>query len=138
MGKALAKRNRLGPCKFDHGQEVALTPSEKVSPVSVSTQGGAMTWKGTYCSGITGDIVHRQPGTFTEYITGLGEWEQELINEMEILIKTNLEQVKGHQDDDTLYEELDLPAHLNTEVDLWLWTTGQHVAFQERKSFTSQ
>eukprot|EP00957_Ditylum_brightwellii_P060213 4573325-Ditylum_brightwellii.AAC.1 len=44
-----------------------------------------MTWKGTYCSGITGEIVHQQPGTFTEYITGLGEWEQGLINEMEIL-----------------------------------------------------
>eukprot|EP00957_Ditylum_brightwellii_P002298 177146-Ditylum_brightwellii.AAC.1 len=30
-------RNPLKPCKFDHGQEVAWTPSEKVSPMSVST-----------------------------------------------------------------------------------------------------
>eukprot|EP00957_Ditylum_brightwellii_P096401 7341363-Ditylum_brightwellii.AAC.1 len=26
------RRNPLDPCKFDHGQEVAWTPSEKVSP----------------------------------------------------------------------------------------------------------
>eukprot|EP00957_Ditylum_brightwellii_P069060 5242227-Ditylum_brightwellii.AAC.1 len=69
------KRNLLNPCKFNHGQEVAWTPSKKVPPVRVSTQDIAMTWKGAYCSGITGDIVHRQPGTFTEYIAGLGEWE---------------------------------------------------------------
>eukprot|EP00957_Ditylum_brightwellii_P003742 284347-Ditylum_brightwellii.AAC.1 len=45
-----------------------------------------MTWKGTYCSGITGNIVHRQPGTFTDHSTGLDEWEQELINKVEILV----------------------------------------------------
>eukprot|EP00957_Ditylum_brightwellii_P198846 15156679-Ditylum_brightwellii.AAC.1 len=48
------RRNLLDPCKFDHGQEVAWTPSEKVSPMSVSTQDGDMTWKGTYCSGMGG------------------------------------------------------------------------------------
>eukprot|EP00957_Ditylum_brightwellii_P070888 5387442-Ditylum_brightwellii.AAC.1 len=32
-------------------------------------------------------------------------------------IKINLEHIKGHQDDNTSYEELNLPAHLNTEVD---------------------
>eukprot|EP00957_Ditylum_brightwellii_P000317 24946-Ditylum_brightwellii.AAC.1 len=32
-------------------------------------------------------------------------------------IKTDLEHIKEHQDDDTPYEELDLPACLNTEVD---------------------
>eukprot|EP00957_Ditylum_brightwellii_P071116 5405476-Ditylum_brightwellii.AAC.1 len=79
------RRNPLDPCKFDHGQEVAWTPSEKVFSVSVSTQDRAMIWKGTYCSGITGDIAHRQPGTSTEYIAGLSTWEQELINEVEIL-----------------------------------------------------
>eukprot|EP00957_Ditylum_brightwellii_P142129 10828980-Ditylum_brightwellii.AAC.1 len=31
-------------------------------------------------------------------------------------IKTNFEHVKGHQDDDRPYDELDLPAHLNTDV----------------------
>eukprot|EP00957_Ditylum_brightwellii_P126836 9668605-Ditylum_brightwellii.AAC.1 len=67
------RRNLLDPSKFDHGQEVAWTPSEKVSRVSVSTQNGAVTWKGTYYSGITGSIIHRQPGTFTEYIAELGE-----------------------------------------------------------------
>eukprot|EP00957_Ditylum_brightwellii_P054980 4167230-Ditylum_brightwellii.AAC.1 len=41
-------------------------------------------------------------------------------------IKTNLKHIKGHQDDDTPYEELDLPARLNTEVDFMdvdYWTT---------------
>eukprot|EP00957_Ditylum_brightwellii_P191949 14611737-Ditylum_brightwellii.AAC.1 len=32
-------------------------------------------------------------------------------------IKTDLEHAKGHQDDDMPYEELNLPSHLNTEVD---------------------
>eukprot|EP00957_Ditylum_brightwellii_P011108 841965-Ditylum_brightwellii.AAC.1 len=32
-------------------------------------------------------------------------------------IKTDLEHIKGHQDDNTPFEELNLPAHLNTEVD---------------------
>eukprot|EP00957_Ditylum_brightwellii_P056356 4272162-Ditylum_brightwellii.AAC.1 len=32
-------------------------------------------------------------------------------------IKTNLEHIKGHQDDDMSYEKLDLPAGLNTDVD---------------------
>eukprot|EP00957_Ditylum_brightwellii_P109229 8332023-Ditylum_brightwellii.AAC.1 len=82
MGVIQYRRNPLDPCKFDHGQEVAWTSSEKVSPVSVLTQDRAVTWKGTYCSGITGDIIHRQPGTFTEYIARLGEWEGELINKM--------------------------------------------------------
>eukprot|EP00957_Ditylum_brightwellii_P108625 8285240-Ditylum_brightwellii.AAC.1 len=45
-----------------------------------------MTWKGIYCSGITRDVVYRQPGMFTEYITGLGKRECELINEVEILV----------------------------------------------------
>eukprot|EP00957_Ditylum_brightwellii_P123126 9387791-Ditylum_brightwellii.AAC.1 len=31
-------------------------------------------------------------------------------------IKINLEHIKGHQDDNTPYEELNLPACLNTEV----------------------
>eukprot|EP00957_Ditylum_brightwellii_P127648 9734986-Ditylum_brightwellii.AAC.1 len=44
-------------------------------------------------------------------------------------IKINLEHVKGHQDDNTPYKELNLPAHLNTEVDFWLWTTRQHGVF---------
>eukprot|EP00957_Ditylum_brightwellii_P021658 1632910-Ditylum_brightwellii.AAC.1 len=41
-------------------------------------------------------------------------------------IKTDLEHVKGHQDDDTPYEELNLPACLNIEVDFMVvdyWTT---------------
>eukprot|EP00957_Ditylum_brightwellii_P090454 6888848-Ditylum_brightwellii.AAC.1 len=84
------RRNLLDPDKFGHSQEVAWILSEKVSPVSVSTQDGAMTWKGIYCSGITGNIVHRQPGTFTEYIAGLGEWEQELINEVKILVSLDI------------------------------------------------
>eukprot|EP00957_Ditylum_brightwellii_P159764 12160243-Ditylum_brightwellii.AAC.1 len=32
-------------------------------------------------------------------------------------IKINLEHIKGHQDDNIPYEELNLLAHLNTEVD---------------------
>eukprot|EP00957_Ditylum_brightwellii_P197970 15081774-Ditylum_brightwellii.AAC.1 len=85
VGRAIQKTNWKGIGQFDYSQEVPWTASEKVFPVSVSTQDGAMTLKGTFYSGITGDIVHRQPGTFTEYIARLGEWEQELINKVEIL-----------------------------------------------------
>eukprot|EP00957_Ditylum_brightwellii_P050287 3813609-Ditylum_brightwellii.AAC.1 len=41
-------------------------------------------------------------------------------------IKINLEHVKRHQDDNTPYEELNLPAHLSTKVDFMVvgyWTT---------------
>eukprot|EP00957_Ditylum_brightwellii_P074931 5694540-Ditylum_brightwellii.AAC.1 len=48
------RRNLLVPCKFNHGQEVAWISSEKVPSVSVLTQDRVVTWKGTYCSGITG------------------------------------------------------------------------------------
>eukprot|EP00957_Ditylum_brightwellii_P143268 10915234-Ditylum_brightwellii.AAC.1 len=41
-------------------------------------------------------------------------------------IKTDLEHVKGRQYDNTPYEELNLPVHLNTEIDFMAvdyWTT---------------
>eukprot|EP00957_Ditylum_brightwellii_P102852 7837384-Ditylum_brightwellii.AAC.1 len=36
------------------------------------------------------DIIHRQPGTFTEYIAGLREWDQEIINKVEILVSLDV------------------------------------------------
>eukprot|EP00957_Ditylum_brightwellii_P115125 8779960-Ditylum_brightwellii.AAC.1 len=44
------------------------------------------TWQGTYCYGIIGDIIHRQPATMDKDTATLEKWEQEIIDNVEILV----------------------------------------------------
>eukprot|EP00957_Ditylum_brightwellii_P000872 69073-Ditylum_brightwellii.AAC.1 len=60
-------------------------PTEKTAPVKVKTTDGSVTWNGTYCYGITGDIIHRQPVTMDEYTATLEKLEQEIINNVKTL-----------------------------------------------------
>eukprot|EP00957_Ditylum_brightwellii_P024942 1885858-Ditylum_brightwellii.AAC.1 len=55
--------NPQNPGTFDNSQHVQWTPTEKTAPVKIKTTDGSVTWQGTYCYGITGDIIHRQPAT---------------------------------------------------------------------------
>eukprot|EP00957_Ditylum_brightwellii_P126440 9638187-Ditylum_brightwellii.AAC.1 len=62
------------------------TPTEKTALVKVSTTDGAITWQGTYCCGITGDIIYRQPGTMKAYTAALEKWDQKIIENVEVLV----------------------------------------------------
>eukprot|EP00957_Ditylum_brightwellii_P126847 9669264-Ditylum_brightwellii.AAC.1 len=62
------------------------TPTEKIAPVKVVTTDGAITWQVTYWYGITGDIIHRPSDEMEAYTAILEKWEQEIIENVEILV----------------------------------------------------
>eukprot|EP00957_Ditylum_brightwellii_P022233 1678247-Ditylum_brightwellii.AAC.1 len=84
-GFLLYCRNPQHPCTFHKSQHVQWTPTDKIAPVKVMTTDETLTWQGTYCYGITGDIIHRQPATVEELTAKLEKWEQEIIDNVEIL-----------------------------------------------------
>eukprot|EP00957_Ditylum_brightwellii_P173891 13238383-Ditylum_brightwellii.AAC.1 len=59
---------------------------DKTALVKVVTTDGAITWQGTYCYGITGNIIYRQPDTMEAYTAMLKKWEQEIIENVELLV----------------------------------------------------
>eukprot|EP00957_Ditylum_brightwellii_P041284 3125588-Ditylum_brightwellii.AAC.1 len=59
--------NPQNPGTFYNSQHVQWTPTVKISQVKVKTTDRSVTWQGTYCYGITGNIIHRQPATMDEY-----------------------------------------------------------------------
>eukprot|EP00957_Ditylum_brightwellii_P009086 687068-Ditylum_brightwellii.AAC.1 len=61
------------------------TPTENTALVKVVTTDRAITWQGTYCYGITGGIIYRQPDTMETYTATLEKWEREVIENVEIL-----------------------------------------------------
>eukprot|EP00957_Ditylum_brightwellii_P105265 8024167-Ditylum_brightwellii.AAC.1 len=77
--------NLQNPGTFNNSQHVQWTPTEKTAPVKVKTTDESVKWQGTYCYGITGDIIHRQPATMGEYTATLEKWEQEIINNVKTL-----------------------------------------------------
>eukprot|EP00957_Ditylum_brightwellii_P040639 3075891-Ditylum_brightwellii.AAC.1 len=77
--------NPQDPGTFDNSQYVQWTPTEKNTPVKVKTTDESVTLQGTYCYGITGDIIHRQLTTMDEYTAMLEKWEQDIINNVETL-----------------------------------------------------
>eukprot|EP00957_Ditylum_brightwellii_P212184 15367049-Ditylum_brightwellii.AAC.1 len=62
------------------------TPRGENTFVKVVTTDGAITWQGTYCYGITGDIIYRQPDTMEAYTATLYKWDQEIIGNVEIFV----------------------------------------------------
>eukprot|EP00957_Ditylum_brightwellii_P156370 11901672-Ditylum_brightwellii.AAC.1 len=62
------------------------TPTDKTAPVKVISTDGAITWQGTCCYGITGDLIYRQPDTMEAYTATLEKWKQEVIENVEIRI----------------------------------------------------
>eukprot|EP00957_Ditylum_brightwellii_P173548 13213476-Ditylum_brightwellii.AAC.1 len=80
------QHNPQNPCTFDNSQHIQWTLTDKTAPVKGSTTDGTITWQGTYYYGITGDIIHRQPDTMEAYTVMLEKWEQEIIDNVEILV----------------------------------------------------
>eukprot|EP00957_Ditylum_brightwellii_P106037 8088276-Ditylum_brightwellii.AAC.1 len=62
------------------------TLAEKTAPVKVVTTDGAITWHGTYCYGIADDIIYRQLNIMEAYTATLEKWEQDIIDNVEILV----------------------------------------------------
>eukprot|EP00957_Ditylum_brightwellii_P210782 15365390-Ditylum_brightwellii.AAC.1 len=79
------QHNSQHPCTLDDSKHVQWTPSDKTPSVKVITTDGTITWQGTYCYGITGNIIHRQPDTMEVYIATLEKWEHKIIDNVEIL-----------------------------------------------------
>eukprot|EP00957_Ditylum_brightwellii_P211335 15366059-Ditylum_brightwellii.AAC.1 len=74
---------------YKSGNDLDSTCSNKTAPVRVVTTDGTLTWQGAYCYGITGDIIHRQPATIKEFTVALEKWEQDIIDNVEILASLN-------------------------------------------------
>eukprot|EP00957_Ditylum_brightwellii_P151437 11532774-Ditylum_brightwellii.AAC.1 len=66
------------------------TPTEKTAPVKVVTKDGMIAWQGTYCYGIAGDIIYRQPYTMEAYTEMLEKWKQEIIENVKILVPLDI------------------------------------------------
>eukprot|EP00957_Ditylum_brightwellii_P055725 4222612-Ditylum_brightwellii.AAC.1 len=73
-------------CQPLGNQHVQWTPAEGKKTVKVKTTVMSVTWQGTYCYGITGDIIHRTYVTMDKYKATFEKWEQEIINNVETLV----------------------------------------------------
>eukprot|EP00957_Ditylum_brightwellii_P088293 6725961-Ditylum_brightwellii.AAC.1 len=79
-------RNLQNPCTLKNSQHVQWIPTEKTAPVKVKTADGSVTWQGTYCYGVTGDIIHKKLATMDKYAAMLEKWEQDIIDNVEPLV----------------------------------------------------
>eukprot|EP00957_Ditylum_brightwellii_P051798 3928196-Ditylum_brightwellii.AAC.1 len=80
------QHNPQNPCTFSNSQHMQWTLTQKTAPVKVITTDEAVIWQGTYCYGITGDIIYQQPATIEIYTVMLEKWEQEIIENVEVLV----------------------------------------------------